>query len=400
MDPQRILPNIIEGYVEYLAPCEVPASFKRWAGVALVAGAMERRFWAHGRGYKIHPNVFILIIARPGVGKNVVIDPVVDIWSASGKFNIMANRSSLAAFLEAAQAPQLCDIEGEKVLTNPSVMGLGEFGHLFRENDTEMMNAINAFYDAKDAPFVDRTISRGVVTIDKPILTLIAGTQPQYLDKVLPEQAFQLGFATRLIMQYEVEVPQGTVFGKQSRPSPELFRALVNDVSYLKTLSGEFQFDQEAQEEFESWHSSGCAPVPEHLRLQDYNTRRWASAFKLCQILQISQSDELVIRKPIVRKAIDMLLTAEETLPAAFSAMGGDSDSTILSEAYDFVVKFCMSKKTSCREPLLIGFLSKKVQVHRIRAIVETLVTSGKLKVDGAGPVGLRTFIPGDLTEV
>lgn len=361
---------------------------------------MERRFWAYGRGYRIHPNLFILLIARPGVGKNVVIDPVVELWAATGKYNILSNRSTLAAFLESAQAPQIIDIGGEKVFTNPSVLGLGEFGHLIRENDTEMMNAINAFYDAKDTPFIDRTVSRGLVTIDKPILTLIAGTQPQYLDKVLPEHAFQLGFATRLVMQYEVEVPQGTVFGKQSRPPVELFKAMVNDLLYIKQLSGEYHFDMEAQALFEEWHSSGCAPVPSHLRLQDYNTRRWASAFKLCMVLQMARSDELVIHRPVVEQAINMLLTAEKTLPSAFDAMGGDSDSSILHAAFEVVFKHFIDSKKPMREAVLVGFLMKKVQAHRIKALIETLVQSGAVKIEGNNPPGLRLFIPGDRTDL
>ena len=360
---------------------------------------MERRFWAYGRGYRIHPNLFVLLIARPGVGKNVAIDPVVELWSAAGKFNVLSNRSTLAAFLEAANAPQLIEIEGEKMLTNPSVMGLGEFGHLFRENDTEMMNAINAFYDAKDSPFSDRTISRGTVTIDKPILTMVAGTQPQYLDKVLPEQAFQLGFATRLVMAYEVEVPKGEVFGNQARPQPELFKAIVNDLLYIKGISGEFQFSKEAQDEFENWHQDGCPPIPSHLRLQDYNTRRWASAFKLCQILQLSISDNLIISRGVVQQAIDLLIKAEATLPAAFDAMGGDSDSTILEEGFAFVFSAFMKTKKPVREPTLVAFLMKKVQAHRIRAIIDTLIASNHLKQEGQYPMGMRQFVPGDRTE-
>lgn len=356
---------------------------------------MERRFWAYGRGYRIHPNLFVLLIARPGVGKNVAIDPVVELWAATGKFNVMSNRSTLAAFLEAAQYQQIIDIEGEKIITNPSVMGLGEFGHLFRENDSEMMNAINAFYDAKDTPFSDRTISRGIVTIDKPILTMIAGTQPQYLDKVLPEEAFQLGFATRLVMQYEVEVEKGEVFGSQPRPQPELFKAIVNDLQHIKTLSGEFQFDKDAQDVFETWHAAGCPPVPGHLRLQDYNTRRWASAFKLCQVLQISSSDSLIIGKATVERAINLLTSAEETLPQAFDAMGGDSDSTILEEAFNFVFQTYLKTKKPIKESVIVAFLMKKVQAHRIRAIIETLVASGHLATEGVMPQGMRQFLPG-----
>lgn len=396
----RELPNLIEAYIDYLSVCEVPLVFKRWAAVALVAGALERRVWCWGRGFRIHPNLFVLLIAPPGIGKNVVIDPVNELWSATGVLNVLSNRATLAAMLESmASYQQMIEVDGEKVLSNSCVLALGEFGHLFKEQDTEMMNAINAFYDAKDTPFVDSTISRGKVTIDRPCLTLLTGTQPQFLDRVLPEAAFQMGFATRLVMCYADETLKGTVFGRTRRPQHQLALAMTRDLLQLKLLSGEYHFDQEASEFFEAWYQAGCKPVPSHMRLQDYNTRRWASAFKLSMVLTAAKSQELIIHLPEVQTAIDLLLGAETTLPQAFSAMVGSSDAALISETRQFVFKNYIQKKAPTRESMVVAFLSQRVPAHRIRPLLDTLISAHALKEEGYNAPGLRMFLPGDNSE-
>lgn len=396
----RELPNLIEAYIDYLSPCEVPLSFKRWAAVALVAGALERRVWCWGRGFRIHPNLFVLLIAPPGVGKNVVIDPVNELWSATGQLNVLSNRATLAAMLESmASYQQMIEVDGEKVLANSCVLALGEFGHLFKEEDTEMMNAINAFYDAKDTPFVDSTISRGKVTIDRPSLTMLTGTQPQFLDRVLPEQAFQMGFATRLVMAYADETSKGTVFGRTRRPQVQLAKAITRDLLHLKLLAGEYHFDEDASHYFETWYQEGCKPVPAHMRLQDYNTRRWAAAFKLSMVLTAAKSQELVIHLEEVKLAIQLLLDAEATLPQAFSAMVGSSDAALVSETRQYVFKNYMQKKAPTREALVVAFLMHRVPAHRVKALLETMLQANALKEEGYNAPGLRMFLPGDNSE-
>lgn len=397
----RKLPDLVEAFVEYLRPCETPASFKLWAALGLVAGALERRCWAWGRGFKIHPNLFILLIAPPGVGKNVAIDPVNELWSAAGCFNIITNRSTLPAFIENVGGNmQFVDWEGERVLTNPACMALGEFGHFFKEKDTEMLNAINAFYDAKDVPFVDRTISRGVVTVDKPIMTIVTGTQPQYLDRVLPESAFQMGFATRLVMHYESQGGVGQVFGKIARPQKSLFDAIVHDLVLLKSHVGQYEFANDAADLFEEWYQSGCAPKPDHPRLLDYCTRRWASAFKLCIIFSAARSNDLIIQRWAVEKAIALLLKAESTLPDAFAAMRGFSDNAIIIETYNYVFKEFTHKKLPVRENQVMAFLATRTQAHRIKAILDTMIVSGMLVEEGQWPAGMRLFKPGDRSNL
>lgn len=387
--------------MEYLSPVEIPETFKRWAGTVLVSGALERRVWAWGRGFKIHPNLFTLLIAPPGVGKNVAIDPVNELWSATGKLNVLPNRSTCAAFLEAsASFPQYVEIAEERFITNPSVLALGEFGHLFQDADPVMMNAINAFYDAKDTPFTDRTISRGSVTIDRPILNLIAGTQPQYLDRVLPEQAFQLGFATRLTMCYAAESSMGTVFGEHARPQQSMFDAIVQDLIVLKDLCGQYEFDQEAADLFEAWYQGGCEPLPDHPRLADYNTRRWASAFKLAIIMTAAKSSAFIVHAEEVHAAIEFLTQSEGTLPEAFAAMRGESDSANINETRAFVFREYIRSKQPVREQLIVGFLAHRMPSHRVMPLLETMIAGGLLKQKGSWPRGMREFLPGDNQEI
>ncbi|MHA2214231.1 MAG: DUF3987 domain-containing protein [Candidatus Thorarchaeota archaeon] len=100
----------------------------------------------------------------------------------------------------------------------PLCLASDEFGILLPDHNTDILNIFNSLYDCKSLS--DRTRKDGLKAVEKPFLTLLAGTQPSYLGLILPPTAFEMGFMSRVIMVHarEEEQTETTVFGHKEPP--------------------------------------------------------------------------------------------------------------------------------------------------------------------------------------
>ena len=73
---------MIQLFMSYTEQTPSPPIFRLWAGIALVAGALERRVWSSTGTLTTYPNLFVFLVGAPGVGKQVV-DDVGELWGAA-----------------------------------------------------------------------------------------------------------------------------------------------------------------------------------------------------------------------------------------------------------------------------------------------------------------------------
>ena len=71
----------IELFVEQTAETASPPIFRKWAAISAVAGAMERKSWIVTRGTPLYPNLYIILIGPPGVGKSIILARVNQLWT-------------------------------------------------------------------------------------------------------------------------------------------------------------------------------------------------------------------------------------------------------------------------------------------------------------------------------
>ena len=76
----RKLNNWVEAFEDLTAFTGSPLRFRRWAGIACIAGALERRVWVHTKGSDLYPNIYTFLVGPPGVGKSAVLKTVRHLW--------------------------------------------------------------------------------------------------------------------------------------------------------------------------------------------------------------------------------------------------------------------------------------------------------------------------------
>lgn len=385
--------------MEYTDGIPSPSVLRHWAGVACLSGAMRRKLRVSLATGTMFPNTIILLVSPPGVGKSQAIGVVHDLWTATAQFNVAPSSITKASLIDVVKRGMKSDAtkgSAELDVFHSALIAAPEFGVLVPSYEHVFMNTINDLYDCGPI-FVEATRKHGEIQIDNPHISILSGTQPKYLAETFPEAAFGLGFTSRIIMVWAPFPVRISLFGKRSKPT-SLRRDLIHDLRLISQLRGEFTWTEDAAQALDEWHMGGMEPVPEHHKLLSYNTRRPAHIIKLCMILSISESSDLVIDGGHVQRAKDLLLSAELEMPDIFKSMTAKSNTDDFEEVWHFVWRESNRRgKGFVPEHNVIQFLASRVPANMVSYVLETMVKSGMLKQkDGLSlPAGHRQFTAG-----
>jgi len=257
------------------------------------------------------------------------------------------------------------------------------------------MNSLTKFYDGETYEERRRSSSVKHVKIDNPHLGLVGGTTPSYLNSFLPEGAWDQGFTSRTIFIYcGVPVSGGDIFNDSGIAQLEReYLVLFADLKRISGLYGKMHWESDAAGAITEWNNKGLEPVPEHNKLQHYNTRRLAHVIKLCMVASVSRGNDLRITLHDYQTALGWLLEAEVYLPDLFHSHGISGDSQAIDDAWDFIYRaYNREGKRPVSEHRLVNFLRTKVPSHTILKIIEIMERSGIIKAE-ISQVG-RVFHP------
>lgn len=398
------MPCWTSSFVELYKERSTSELFLRWAAVSAVAGALERRVWVRTNAGDLYPNLFVLLVAPPGVGKDQALLPMRDVWASTGKLNISPISMTGKGLLEELAAPSASRqyIEGGNWINYHTLLiAVPELGVLLPSHDLGFLSILNELYGCNTV-FEERLRKQDErFKIERPHIHLVAGTQPNYLSALLPEAAFGMGFTSRMIMVYHGTPTKSSLFSNTAFNKP-LFDRVRHDLLQICDLRGQFTVTPEAAELIEHWHKHDSElDKPTHSKLMHYSARRILHILKLCQSFSAARSNELTIIPQDFYQAKELLLETEKLMPEIFKEMTSGSNLGDLEEAYNFVIEYTLGGK-ALPESKLVAWLAGRVPVYQIKPMVETMVSSGMLEVVPQAlnlPGAERIFRPRGLTK-
>ena len=387
----RRLPCWIESFTEALSGVPSPEIFRKWSAIATIGGALERRVYTQTAQSRLYSNMFVLLVAPPGVGKSQAIDRIGEMLRANGKLRVAPDDITKAALLDALkEAHQSRVFSPTEMLDYHSLQIIaGEFGVLCPAHDLGFLNVLNVLYDNRSLYKETRRGREEPLIIENPQINLLSGTQPDYLASFLPEEAWGQGFMSRVIMVYHGSAIHVPLFGKNNKAD---LRTLASDLSDIADLHGEITWTPEAQEEVERQHRSGFKPIPNHLKLKHYLPRRVLHILKLSMISSVSRSNSLLIEREDVLRAIEWLVEAEGRMPDIFKDMSGKNDRDLMVGLHAFAFQlYVRNEKRPVAEARLLGYLSERTPPYNVKHLFDLCFRTGIL-VKGQIP---GTVIPG-----
>lgn len=313
-------------------------------------------------------------MSPPGIGKSQAIDTTGIFWLGAQRLKVSPESITKAALVDAVvDAAQRIMLTATEMLEYSSLLvAAPEFGVLVPGHDLDFLNVLNYLYDNPPYYRERRRHFRGdPIEIYKPQLNILAGTQPAYLANLLPEEAWGMGFMSRMIMVYAREGKYVPLFRKRPEKSA-LLSKLTLDIRSISKLHGLMTWTPEAEKAMEEWDEGGRHPVPEHSKLEHYLTRRGLHILKLSMIASAARGNDLMITLPDLRRAWAWLFQAEQTMPDVFKDMVYKGDSQIIQELHFFAWKLYAKERKPIHESRLINFLQTKVPSEKIDKILDT----------------------------
>jgi hypothetical protein len=371
----------IELFLDWTEGIPSPRIFRQWAAICTLAGALERRVHIVSAGKTLFPNMYVLLVGTPGVGKTQVIEHVNDLWHVFTELHVAPHDVTKAALIDCLAQASSRRVLGESELLeyNSLLVAADEFGVLVPSHDLEFLSTLNRIFDNPPQHRQNRRGLQQQVDITNPQLNIVGGVQPAYLANLLPEEAWSMGFMSRVIMVFSGEKVK---FKLNLRSDAKLRgNAAVRDVLISKTqkilgLFGRLDWTEEAENAVEKWNEGGLEPVPEHSKMEHYNQRRLLHVLKLCIISAVSRSS-FVIDALDFNRARDWLFEVEQFMPDVFREMVQRSDRQVIDELHWYAWKLWVKDKQPIHEARLFEFLRIRAPSDKIPRILDIAVRAG-----------------------
>jgi len=363
-----------------------PPLFRKWGAISLVAGALERKVWVRTMGSDLYPNLYVILVAPPGVGKTEITWRVRELWKSLESHHVGSSSVTKASMMdELAEAVRRWIIKNPKPGETPVesfnslLLCVNELGVFLPAYDNEFMNALTDLWDCKDYSEKRRHGPKNKEPIDikKAQLNMIAACTPSYLQGTLPEGAWDQGFISRTILIYSGERQLRSLFDETSIDMEKL-EHVKDMLADIASLWGEIKFTKDAAELIDNFHLTGGEPQPDHPKLLSYKIRRTVHLLKLCMVASVSRSDDLTITKGDFETASNWLFEAEAYMPEIFKAMAQGGAGKVMEETWYYIFTIYSKENKPVLKHRLIQYLQERVPVHNIQNVID-MMEQGKM---------------------
>lgn len=390
----------LESFLDYTNVLPSPEVFRKWVGISMLSAALERKVWVKTMGSPLYPNMYIVLVAPPGVGKTAVTSKTGPFWQRLKEHHMAPSNVSKASLVDCLnEANREIMRPGEqpgRVNFNSLYISSNELGVLLPSYDGEFMNVLTDIYDCFQYKEKKRT-AKTDINIHKAQFNILAATTPAWLAANFPEGAWDQGFASRVMFVYSGQLQRRSLFAEEEL-NTALYTELNEDLEIIGSLYGQMGFTPEAAELIDAWHMSGCEPAPTHPRLINYSTRRTAHLLKLCQVLVVSRGCKLEITVSDFERALGLMIEIEQLMPDIFKALSAGSSMDIMKEIWHYVYTQYAKTGKAIPEAQIVQFATQKVPIHSIDKIMEIMQKTNFLVVDRTVK-GVLAFKPGNIDQ-
>lgn len=285
--------SYISKYLSATDGDEAPLSFHLWSCMASLSVAAGRRFWFKLGRLQYYPNLYVLLVAEPGVKKSTAMDVAKNLVRESGVTPLAASQTTREAIgkmmsHEKFKGKKYYQIGNETVEYNQLAVFATEFTQFISVNPEGMLEFFTAVYGEK----VHTTDYKnaGSDYVDGPYITLLGCLTPHMLKGYLKMNVLTGGFARRTVFVYGT---RGRIVPIPEAPPPEILTYLRDWIKKLQFQSGEFSFGPGGQEWYVNWYThlqTNLKEISKPSTESYYNTKQ-ELLFKVSMLIALAESD-------------------------------------------------------------------------------------------------------------
>lgn len=377
----------IEGFIEHASNLESAAIFRKWAAITTIAATLEQKVWLQTSA-PLYPNLYVFLVGHPGVGKTRTVMAAAKFYRELPEPHLAPTSMSMASMVDALVDSKrtIVRVPDPAVEYNSMFIVADELSAFMHKFDDEIIGGLTTFYDVT-VPYRQKRRGNDIdIKIARPQLSILSGTTPSNLMKFMPDNAWDQGFTSRVIMVFSDERVISDDFF--ALPTASMPQEMIHDLSIINSLAGRFEASTQYRDAVNNWRKLGQPPVPTHPKLLHYNTRRLAHVLKLSMVSAVDRGNVLLLTVDDFNRAMNWITEAEHFMSDIFKAGGVGADSKAMDEIYNFIL---MEEKPNAPVPehRVVNFAREKVPAHSIMRVLEVMERSQLIQAK-IGAKGLR----------
>ena len=280
-------------YIKFSDGLEACPRFRFFSACCVMGAAINNKVWLQrgdeGLVPKLFANPWIVLLAPPGRGhKTSTINMAVNcLTQAYEDVRILADKITPEAIVNALSMPQH---PKEMIRIGPrdatGLIKAPELSVFFgrQQYNIGLVSLITDLYDYRET-WQSETVGRGKNTLKNNCISILGGSTPQWLQQMLPQDAFTGGFMSRFII---VEMPPNyykrVPFPK--KPKESLWKDLVKQFAEFKALKGKMEWGLGSKEMYGPYYM-GFTPTGDP-QLDAYKGRETEQVLKIAMLLDLS----------------------------------------------------------------------------------------------------------------
>ena len=388
----RNLNDWLTSYMEYTDNTESAKIFHKWIGISAIASSLRRKVWFNFGRIPVFPNLFIILVAEPGLArKTQALSFGENLLTEIPGVVLSADAITVQALLDDIEGSTKTDLMPDSTtFTHASLtISSGEFESFLgdKKDNSKMIITLTDLFDCKQRPFKYRTKNSGTNVIPHPFLNLVAATTPTSIANSMPATAIGGGLTSRTIYIWAPGKEKKIAVPEIDNSIKELEKALIQDLSVIARIAGEYNYTTDSRAWWESFYQSYEELHPDRI-CKDPTFNGWYSRkplfmLKLALICAASESNNTAITPNNFIRAKTLLEEAEKSMVNTFSSVGR-SDITADTGA----VRDLLKSYKNISERKLLQMVWRDIDARKFDNIIQTILRSGEAVRAFKGPDG------------
>lgn len=321
--PGRKLGNWLQGYRLYTSDSEAPPIFHVWGGLGAISAVIGKQVSMNMGKFSYLTNLYTVLVGPAGTKKTTAMLTARNLVKRVPGIHTAPNIGNPETILK-----RMCKID-DPLHQSISVYSL-ELGTLLGEGPQQrhMLDFLCDIFDGIP-DYEKETIGRGVENLTNPWLALQSCTTPEWLQNSLSSHSVEGGFVSRTLWIYSDERRLSNPWPEETAEQRKLREWLINDLTHISALQGEFSASLEAKEFYKAWYQDPSRfPKTHEQRLGGYYERKSIHVIKLAMLLSLAENDTLCLERRDIEAALGLLEEIEPDMHRAFIGVGKNVHST------------------------------------------------------------------------
>lgn len=337
----------LQRYIQRAKVSEAPSYLHFWAGVSTIASITQRRTYLDMETFTLIPNFYIIFVAPPGVAtKSSTIEPVKTLLNPFEVHGVVKAKATTTReeFIKSFAANSVrVQYPGKDLgeYYNAISIVASELGTFLDLTNHQLVNNLTDLWDGISGKWDKGTKTQGTDVLYSPVLNMLGGTTPSWVETNMAEFMIGGGFTSRTIFIHAEKksqfIPYPKKLAREIGFDIEAWEEdLAHDLEIIRQKCGCFTLTENA-EEYGEWYyieqiqkPLSTGDLPDDLRW--FYSRKQGHAHKLAMIISLSERDDLLITKNILQRAVALMDVAEGSRTKVLASVGETKESKIVAD--------------------------------------------------------------------